>query len=349
MEVSAGEAEGASAVLALGCPGDVLRNALGDGFSDVLVAAVCAVGSAHRALGSDGCQDRGDPFHLLAKPHVEVPLVVDREGLDAARDGMIGKLLEVGVPVGIDGPVRLEVAAEPVDEAIADVPFGHLDRVMDADEPDALFHQLVFELQVGDRHVPAAAVAIDDDRVRTVEGSRVFWPIVLVNVHVVLGHRHSQTVGEQQTAGVMLVVPRGVARLARQKDDLLLGRLSRVGRDERCQNGKRRQQDVAQGFLHGGLLWVDRCEAGSPAGRAIVFAVAQDKRRKKDRVCWQSILLQEDASRNSRSSRCDEPAAGLECLLGVECQRSEWAEQSRREALRLPVEESPGSKGHGGG
>ena len=69
---------------------------------------VCVVGLGH--------EDRGDPLHLGAEADVVVPLVVDRERLDAAGDRVFGQALDLGRPVRVGRVAGLVVAAEPVEE-----------------------------------------------------------------------------------------------------------------------------------------------------------------------------------------------------------------------------------------
>ena len=68
-------------------------------------------------VGRNGREDRRDALHVVDEPHVVVPLVLDRKRLDAPRDRMVGKLLELGVPERVDRPERLEVSADPVLQA----------------------------------------------------------------------------------------------------------------------------------------------------------------------------------------------------------------------------------------
>src|SRR6266404_113499 len=114
MKMGAGKAEPASAVGPFDRPGDVLRLAALDRFAHFRVALVRAIFSAQGAWWRDGSQDWRDPIHAFAKTHIEIPFVMDREGLDAARDRMLGQRFEVRIPMWVDGSIDLETAADPI-------------------------------------------------------------------------------------------------------------------------------------------------------------------------------------------------------------------------------------------
>src|SRR6185437_8607247 len=85
VEVAAGEADPSTSVGPLDRPAEDLVASLGIG--DVLVRTsggrALALASLVARLGDE---DRGDPLHLGAEPHVVVPLVVDGEWLDPSGD-----------------------------------------------------------------------------------------------------------------------------------------------------------------------------------------------------------------------------------------------------------------------
>ena len=81
VEVAAGEAEAAAAVGAIERPGQ-----------DLLAARVLLRrrGAAH-VVGRRGLEDRRHALHFRLEADVEVPFVLERERLDAARDRVFGQ------------------------------------------------------------------------------------------------------------------------------------------------------------------------------------------------------------------------------------------------------------------
>ena len=100
-----------------------------------------AVGARKSTGRGQRGENGGDALHAGAKPHVVVPFVLDLEWLHATRDRMLRKLVEPGRPRRIDRIVRLEVAADPVQELRPAVFLGHFDGVMQADDANALLGQ----------------------------------------------------------------------------------------------------------------------------------------------------------------------------------------------------------------
>ena len=102
-----------------------------------------------------------------------IPFVIEAEGLDAVGDGVIGEGLEIGCPVGIDGPVEIAEAAHPFEEFFgghADLGFG---GPVDHDEAGSLFHEGVEFLEIGIEEVIAVAGAEHDDGVGALEDGGV--------------------------------------------------------------------------------------------------------------------------------------------------------------------------------
>src|SRR5690606_38714869 len=102
VEVPTGEAEAATAAGTLVGPRDMLRLfALQHRLADVGVSRVMAVltieGLARRQIG----QDRSDVLEIRYEPHVIIPFVIDFERTDAARDRMLGQLIEAGGPLRV--------------------------------------------------------------------------------------------------------------------------------------------------------------------------------------------------------------------------------------------------------
>src|SRR5439155_19812274 len=104
VEMAAGETKAASAIGALAGPGDALRLAAFDRLTRRWIAAMRAV-ALDRAFRRHGAEDLGNPALALAQANMEIPLVIDREGLYAVGDRVVGKLLKLRVPVRVDRPI----------------------------------------------------------------------------------------------------------------------------------------------------------------------------------------------------------------------------------------------------
>src|SRR5262249_25714117 len=88
----------------------------------------------NRLQWRQGDENGCDALHVLDKAHVIIPLVVDGEGLDAARDLVPGEILELRRPPRVDRPERLEVAAHPSQIVLALFALVDLDAVVDGHE-----------------------------------------------------------------------------------------------------------------------------------------------------------------------------------------------------------------------
>src|SRR6476660_7703453 len=98
---------------------------------------------------------------------MEIPLIVDREGLHSMSDGMLRQLLKLCIPMRVHRPIDLESPANPIEKFLLALLFGRLSCVMDAGQPYALFHERIELLQmvfVASR-VAAAAIAVDYDAI----------------------------------------------------------------------------------------------------------------------------------------------------------------------------------------
>ena len=85
---------------------------------------MAAVGARERLGRRQVGQDWRHALHPFAESHVVIPFVVNFKRRDAPRDRVIGQLGKLGGPVRVDRPVGFEIAADPVQEFIADRPFG---------------------------------------------------------------------------------------------------------------------------------------------------------------------------------------------------------------------------------
>lgn len=154
-------------------------------------------------LGDD---DRGNPLHFGAEAEVEIPLVADRERLDAAGDRVFGEAFDLGDPVGIGRVAGLVIAVEPVDEFVAGRPLGDLDRVMHAVESDVLADEFPddFQMVAPDNGMASAAVHVEDDRGRAVEDMFIVRPAA-GGEHGVGPRDVARALLEQLRAGVVLL------------------------------------------------------------------------------------------------------------------------------------------------
>ena len=124
-------------------------------------------------------------------------------------------------PIRIDRPEGLEIAADPALHQVARLARGHLDRIVDARQADALAGQLVELVEMVHHEVTAAAVAVHDHGGRVVQGMRILRP-ALVDDRLGLGNIFPDALGQQQAAGMVLVLGIAVAGTAGEEDDLLL-------------------------------------------------------------------------------------------------------------------------------
>mmetsp|Transcript_72990 Transcript_72990/g.148168 ORF Transcript_72990/g.148168 Transcript_72990/m.148168 type:complete len:286 (+) Transcript_72990:191-1048(+) len=116
VEVTTGETKATATIFTLGSPGNVLWLPLHR--ADMLITAVRTIRSAQGAFWWSRGQNRSDADHVVAKPHVVVPLVVDLEWLDTLGDWVIRQLLERRGPVWIHAPPGFKVTTNPIDELI---------------------------------------------------------------------------------------------------------------------------------------------------------------------------------------------------------------------------------------
>ena len=101
------------------------------------ISALKGIGTRHSR------ENRRNAFHVFAKTHVVVPLVIDGERFDPGTNRVVRKQLEIRRPVGVHGPVCLEVASDPLQEVLARRTFRHLHAIVKASQPDATLHHLV--------------------------------------------------------------------------------------------------------------------------------------------------------------------------------------------------------------
>ncbi len=256
--MAAGEAEAPSAVGAFVSPGHVLDFTAFESGAHVGIAGVVAIASPHRFLRGMGREDGSDALHPGDETHVEIPLVADLEGLHATGDGVGGEGLEIGIPMGVDRPVPFEVAAHPLEELAAGLSLGGLHRVVQAGQATAVlqFHVEPIEVLVG--HVPAAAVAVEDDGIGVLEDLGIARPVLgeVDGGLDLVAHVLVELPGEEEASGPVFVLAIAVAAVARHEDDLLfLGsfRLRLVTEQSRSGEGKKEGggEDGEGGFQFG--------------------------------------------------------------------------------------------------
>ena len=217
------------------------------------IAAVRAVGAAHRALGCDGGEDGRHALHALAEAHVEIPFVIRAKRIHAARDRVRGQRLEARIPVRIHAPVFLEISAEPVREFGPTLFLLHLHRVVQAHEAAAALHLLAELRKVIRRRcgMSPAAVGINHHRVRLREFlcARPFGVQVKFHIHAIR-RALPEALREELDSRIMLVLARPVRRSAGDHEDVFF-RIS--GKDGSAQRGAK--QDEEREFFHRSFLF----------------------------------------------------------------------------------------------
>ena len=184
MKVTAGESESTATVLVFRNPHHMLEVAASNGCAGIGRGIVMVVLFGNYIEWRNGGEDRRDALHALAEAHIEIPLVVDAERFDSVGDGVVGKGLEPGGPVRIDGFVELVVAAHPAKEGVTRFAVDSFDSVVEATYPYAFGLKGVDGSDVVVGYVSIAAVAIDDHGVDAFEEllvgrpARVFFIIV---------------------------------------------------------------------------------------------------------------------------------------------------------------------------
>jgi hypothetical protein len=180
---------------------------------------VVAVGAVPHLVGRHGLED-GD--HGPGEAHVEVPLVVDLEGPHAAGDRVVRDLRELRLPVRVHRPSLLEVAPGPLHEEASGLPLRHLDGVVDEADAHPLRDDGLHPIEMGEDHVPGAAVGVGGDRRRAIEDRGVLRPSALVDDGVDREAARVQALREEVHPGRVLVGARAVASAPGHQDDLLL-------------------------------------------------------------------------------------------------------------------------------
>src|SRR5262245_21017319 len=92
---------------------------------------------------------------------------------------MSGKLFELGGPSWINGPMGFEIPAHPIKKVTTSAAPGDFDGVMNGADADSVFGQLVQLVEMLQRHVLIAAVAIHDDGIDAIERFEVAGPTAL--------------------------------------------------------------------------------------------------------------------------------------------------------------------------
>ena len=161
VKMGACEPEASSAVRPLSAPGQDFRAALRLG--DVGVFARCPLARESRRRDWPR-PDRGHALHLWVKPHVEVPLILDRERLHASRDRMVGQALYLGQPVWVDRDThgRRTRRSSRVSSVTA-LCRRYFDRVMQAGHAHALVHILLQRLEPVSLDHGMAAAAVHEE------------------------------------------------------------------------------------------------------------------------------------------------------------------------------------------
>ena len=177
---------------------------------------------AHRTLGCHRRQDRQHAFHAVAEAHVEVPLVVNLEQLDPARARVFWQRLERRQPGRVHRQVHFKAPANPVQKLLFARLLRRLHRIVKADQPDPLLHQLpdCLEAVVLEERVSAATVAINNNSRRAGKSSsRILRPAVAIYLRGYPG-KAIQAGFQQQTTSAMFMLARSMAWRTSEEHDL---------------------------------------------------------------------------------------------------------------------------------
>ena len=146
-----------------------------------------------------------------------VPLVVHAEGLDTVADWVLRKVLEFRFPMGIDGPVRFEIPANPFQEMITRLPFRNLNSVMDANNSHTPIRELVQLIEVLIDWVASAAIAVHNHHIRIFKRVWIFGPPILKDDGFVFWERLFDCGGQEFATREVFVRPIAVARPTRHE------------------------------------------------------------------------------------------------------------------------------------
>ena len=232
VNVAAGEAEATSAIGAFTRPGDMLEIALRHRGANGGVAAVGAIATTHGALGRHGAENGSHPLQLVPKAHVEIPLIVDLEGLHATGDRMGRQLFEISNPVRIHRPMGLEIASDPFEEIIPGLALGNLHGVVDTGQPDAFLHKLVHLFEMPIDRVSSAPIHVENNCGGSIENRGVLRPAARVDLRLDSGQTLLESVREIAAATSMLMRTETMAVPAGDKDHRLVSRRNKSGRGQ---------------------------------------------------------------------------------------------------------------------
>ena len=140
--------------------------------------------------------------------------------------GWLGQGLEVGLPRGIHGPELLVVAADPIEQVLAEL-LARIEGVVEIGDPDAFFRDLIEGLPVGFATEQTVAVTGDDDGRGAVEDLEVLGPAAFENHRFDRRHVLIEDRGQQLAVGGIGVAGPAVTLPAGDENDLLLGRRPR--------------------------------------------------------------------------------------------------------------------------
>ena len=212
--VPAGKTEAAAAIGALKGPGNMLEIAGRHALAHMRVAAVGPIPAPHGFGRGHIRQDRRHAFHVLGKPHVEIPFIIRLKGLYPAGNGVFGEFLEIGHPVRVHRPMCFKTAALPFDEFLVAFVGGGLHGVMDREKPHPLVHEFAKQSEVvaSQRRMATTAVTVNDHGIGAIKHAGVRGKSVGDD-----GGRHEigspflQTLGQQHDTGAVFMGERTVA------------------------------------------------------------------------------------------------------------------------------------------
>ena len=216
MEIAAGEAEAAAAIRTLEGPDNGFSPA-SMGFGMLGLAA--AIGHLSREEGRDA---------FFGKVEIIEPAVLQQlEGFHAAGDGVRADGVEFHVPVAAAADVRLEGGTEPLFKGSREIRRA-VHRLMQHDETCSGICQRLHLRPTLRREEGQLRAAIHekDHGTGTIEHRLVFRPTIRHHHRSHARHRR-QPFAEQGASGEVFVLPRLVARTAREQHDLRSTRIAR--------------------------------------------------------------------------------------------------------------------------
>ena len=110
-------------------PADVLQLFRSDHLPDFRIAGMMAISTAHRFGWRHRRKNRRHPF-TIGKTHVKIPLIFNRKGLNAVRNGMCSVRFEVSNPMRVHRIIHFKSTADARNQTVVRFTRLHLHCVM---------------------------------------------------------------------------------------------------------------------------------------------------------------------------------------------------------------------------